>query len=57
MFGEERFIEMALRKRVAVRSDKNSGHDKNEDQDLPAPFTIKCLSTQAEVLKISNLDF
>ena len=58
IFGEERFCE------IVATKDQESRNNKLDEQrssieiqkERTAPFTIKCLSSQAEVFKISNFD-
>ena len=58
IFGEERICEILAQKKRNAYYGHDSQYNQDETQrEKTAPFTIKCISGQAEVFKISGLDF
>ena len=47
---------MAVKKEQNARRARVRGFKEEADEELTAPFTIVCISAEAEVFKISNLD-
>lgn len=57
IFGEERFVAMALQKEQYARRSKAAGISEDAEQECTSPFTIRCITPKAEIFKIPNLDF
>ena len=62
IFGEERYIDIYDRREKDYRLARLSGEEYKPGKDkyakqYTAPFTIKCMSTEGQIYKISNHEF